>query len=1411
MAVSCIDVFPTVLSSSADNGKANLNRIVRLTGTVDGNLNIGVEQPGNQLSCDGEKCKDSGVRAKSLDLPQFKKSSSKVDKATGHTGSLDLAQGPYRNVEVDFQSTLRFSKNNTVTYIKNLKVVDSAATIIFEEGVYWIENFQFNYKTNIIINGDDKVTLIIKNSSFTSNHLSFNVDGTPEQLVLIAYNNINLPYLTRLNGFVYAKKNIELDNASAFEGAINGKNITLNYNAAVKYAPDSIKSANFNGFCSIDDSILPAPTLEYRFDECSYTGLAGDVIDETGDFNGSSNGIPNPINDAIINKSLDLSADGTSDWINVPSSAVDGLNDFSVSVWFKTAVNKNQQEIFHALGGDDWGDDEDELEIFLREGEDWWDDDIVYIKVKGDKKEINSNIKLTNNTWHHLVLTREAYSVCLFIDGVLQQCVSVDDADALSVNRTNAVVIGQEQDSFGGDFSTSQNFEGLLDEFKIFDVKLSDTDIASIYQNELAGNNFDGFVRTPVQCDNSCGTTPGQLNAVGIKIGGGGSNFQINTTTEALSIYDAWLAAGSPVSGFIGNRTYVAASGSSTVDRIDFGGSSHDFSGTLPYPGVGAGVSGSDFLVHTSGTLSLPAGDYTIFVESDDGFSFVMNSLSGDSVSFNKFGNSTSGEPNELRYELPTGNSNTGGSFTLSQDSVFDIAAIFYERGGGDYLEISIANDLRTNFAPRGYEILREGALSGKVKLGLCSALSEINHYQIIHDGQGLTCEAEQIIIQACTNSYDGSCTLSSEDVTLDVTATGPNGRSSADSVSLVTGTGTANIAYTFDDLTTLSLSSAGTNSTVCINGGSASCDLVFANAGFRFLSGVLNETTIPNQIAGIEFPKALKVQAVENTNGVCTGLFINAKSVNLSQENIAPNGNGGLYFNVDNKQIAKYPNTTNTSLTFGANSIATIPTPVYQDAGQIRLHADYDDGTVQLTGSSNPFWVSPDRLAVIAKSGSINLDGSTAAAITTHKAGEDFDLIVSAYNANNVITPNYSPGQMQLKLERTGPTLTGSLDGNFSYAAASTLQSSTTPAFTSVSLANFVSGVSTYSEAKYSEVGLLNLDIQDSNYGHVGITVDSAAIDIGRFTPDHFKQTVAENGGVFTTCGAGTSFAYTGQTDALVASIGAISYKNQPILEITAYNKQGVITRNYDGNFIKLSAGDVSVVEPTFDAVNNSSLAANIDTGILSQIDLTALSSGTALAKGILHYQFSALDHFVYSRGSGTEVAPYTSAFELAVDTISDADSIDLLPSDGSARTATAAIPNGVEVRFGRLVLQNSFGPTAVNLTQPLQVEYFNGSNFVVSSDDNCLGYEDSRLSSSPDIDALGGTGIFIDGETRSIQLDGQDTDSSGEIRVSYDTYDWLKYDWDNGGDYNDNPSAIATFGLFRGNDRVIYRRVVN
>ena len=469
-------------------------------------------------------------------------------------------------------------------------------------------------------------------------------------------------------------------------------------------------------------------------------------------------------------------------------------------------------------------------------------------------------------------------------------------------------------------------------------------------------NNADNlnYFSTKILSTYTCSAVS-TLNAVGIRINSGGSDSRINTTTEALAIYSAWLAEGSPNSGLIDSGTYnVAASGSSTVDRIDFGGSGHDFSGTLPYPGAGVGVGGEDFLVHASGTLSLPAGDYTIYVEADDGFSFTMDTLSGETVSFNKFGKSNAGESNELRYEYPTGNSDTGGSFTLTQDSVFDIAAIFFERGGGDYLEISIANDIRTSKAPTtGYEILSDGALSGKVIFGGCRE-PVIHHYEISHDGSGLTCATESVTVKACANN---ACDIvMSTDVSVTLTTTGAVSTWSQNPVTIPGGSTSGievDLTHTTAETVTLGATSSpiAPNSLVCNSSGN-SCDIVFADSGYLLTLANHQSCTTPNLI----------IQAVKlsDTGVNCAPAYTGDQSVDFVFNYAVP-ASGTKIPVLDGSDMALATVAQNRTVNFDGTATANLSFN-YQDAGQISI--DVNDATsAGLASSSVTTVVSPAML----------------------------------------------------------------------------------------------------------------------------------------------------------------------------------------------------------------------------------------------------------------------------------------------------------------------------------------------------------------------------------------------------------------------------------------------------------------
>lgn len=142
--------------------------------------------------------------------------------------------------------------------------------------------------------------------------------------------------------------------------------------------------------------------------------------------------------------------------------------------------------------------------------------------------------------------------------------------------------------------------------------------------------------------------------------------------------------------------------------------------------------------------------------------------------------------------------------------------------------------------------------------------------------------------------------------------------------------------------------------------------------------------------------------------------------------------------------------------------------------------------------------------------------------------------------------------------------------------------------------------------------------------------------------------------------------------------------------------------------------------------------------------------------------------------------------------------------------------------VVFGRVNLNDVGGVEGSEITVPLQVQYWNGNAFVNNTSDSFTDI-DAEMDGSPTV-------IWPVGTTTSVTLTGTADVSNGvsthftaqqdlnsitreqvqmwqELNSSDNYLPWLQFDWDQNGIGEENPSTIVTFGIHRGNDRVIYR----
>ena len=137
---------------------------------------------------------------------------------------------------------------------------------------------------------------------------------------------------------------------------------------------------------------------------------------------------------------------------------------------------------------------------------------------------------------------------------------------------------------------------------------------------------------------------------------------------------------------------------------------------------------------------------------------------------------------------------------------------------------------------------------------------------------------------------------------------------------------------------------------------------------------------------------------------------------------------------------------------------------------------------------------------------------------------------------------------------------------------------------------------------------------------------------------------------------------------------------------------------------------------------------------------------------------------------------------------------------------TDDAVLIGITQQRHGRLALFDAFGPEDQNLNMNLQVEFFDGNNFVLNTDDNCTTYINTDVALNPASTMVSGPTVatpVINGKSNPfapIVIDA--LNSSGELDVTYTATDAMGVPLP----WFDPASAKAIFGRFRGHDRVIY-----
>ena len=752
----------------------------------------------------------------------------------------------------------------------------------------------------------------------------------------------------------------------------------------------------------------------------------------------------------------------------------------------------------------------------------------------------------------------------------------------------------------------------------------------------------------------------------------------------------------------------------------------------------------------------------------------------------------------------------------------------------------------------RLYELGLDSALINQImaETHTCPA-SGLDHYRISFDGgasvsddTGVTCEAIDVTIVAHGPSHIEPVTPG-VGTTINLSTSTSNGFWSSPTVGSIVDNGNGNAVYTFAgndavtlrfNHTTAAINPSPVNININVGSGpnedaSEDPSVQFFETGFRFVDAV-DVATIANQVAAQQSATySLQAIRTDTQTGECVGVFANGTSVDVElaaecsnptscaglQVSLTNNGNTqALATNNDNGTTGAASYTTFNNLLFGADSKADF-TFNYPDVGAVSLHArfeiDNDDGSPSgdyMLGSSNAFVVSPaDFVITTINSGAAANPATTSGGSGFIAAGDSFRVVVEARNALGNVTPNYGNETSAEGLEFNFQSLSFPVGGDNGTLSSVTTFSATATAgeFENTSLA-------------WSEVGSFTafISVADGDYLGAGDVTGTVSGTIGRFYPADFELT---SSAVSNSCGV---YSYLSEN-----ALG-ISY------QISARNSGGTTVINYDNTDLTYATGTISVHGE--DSNDGNDLASRI------------AASGSNWDDGIFIVNDNSAD---IARAQDISLnivpdGPFT-ALALGLQIIdndgADFSALDFKPSDSNdcvldGDCDSAQLAGTLNLRFGRMRLQDVHGPESAAIPMVWRTEYWDGSGFVVNTDDQCTQLSISNVSfvgATTSVDAandlitvnIGGVSsqfnfsdpVGVDDCLSATAIgicDGHAGTAYGApgsvvtypIDIDLSTYPYLQGDWNQDGNYNDgsHPRTYVRFQHYRGNDRVIYWR---
>lgn len=1193
------------------------------------------------------------------------------------------------------------------------------------------------------------------------------------------------------------------------------------------------------------NACMPAAVALYRFEEAQWTGQAGEVK------NSVSNALHGrAINGATTNNTapalpVDLNNMGTcgygvfignqNQYVDIPHNQQLSFSErLTVSAWVYP-VSRPTGDGLHTIVAKD-----DNYEFHLdSQGRVYW----YWATSNNSANSLRTTQSIPLNTWSHITIRYDRnlsdnQRQRIYINGVA--VASNNDSRALRTNTLNLEI--------GRDFNfDSRSFNGRIDEVTIYGSALTDEQILSLYnQRHSCGGDIpqcfsDDFNRPNLEQDWVPFTSSG--------------NFTPRVVSNRLRLTEA---IGNQATAVTYQRIFPAANNLVQVE-LDYyawanltgngaDGVSLIFSDATVTPRTGGFGGSLGYAQRTDtnpntpgfagGWLGIGLDEWGNFANptegrvGGDGFRPQSITVRGSQASNYRYLTHQTVSPN-----IDTRNTSTpapGDRYLIEIDSRNASQVLLSIRRTRNNSTTTILNQYsiplnQQGSIPEDFFLSLAGSTGASVNnheidnFRVCALKSrpvgaQINHFRITLPQQALTCDVAEVSVKACANS-DCSSTFT-DPVTAYLT---PNSLPSATggwvngpTLTLNNGIGLTQLRRNQAGNVEVGVSGSNPtavafNNTQCSYNGSDfsanNCTVNFADSGFI--------VDVPNAYANQTVTGTIKAVRKDNASQQCVPSFGDVqKTVAFWSEYLNPTANNSGFQSVpvgiNGTEIGQSANdATLISLNFNQNGEASFPIS-YREAGHVALNARFngsgDEQDLLLEGQDS-FIRVPKTLVLSAKS-FYNSDGQCPAANMScnvfARADENFDLNIRAEAvvadpadaSDDLAIRNYQ--QQNIALQHTLVQPSAGQPGVLGVNEYTHLLGGTT------TVAQKVSEVGVFDFSLVAPTHYLGLDLTSAN---LPIAVTSTG-SIGRFIPAYFAVSPMSNATLDAACKTGNAFSYLGQP---------FEYSNSPGLYLQPKSANNADTQNYlidpwwrynnqwNGRTYSDSANGVNL---GFD---------NLQTSPISR--QASNNSGIVLNGERVWYQKPLEPKAVFN-----------AAFDLTLN------ASNLTDQDGVCYRQNASSPclgytfshidGAMPLYWGKLVIQDVYGPETQALEQPIYVEHFTNNGFVRTIEDSCtalpavtgftLQSNDYTVLTSgsaipPQVRAEHDTGKLAQGQ-RTIRFSAPGAGARGVIDavLDLDTHNlmWLAEDKDGDNNFDQTTQGRAQFGLYRGSDRVIWWR---